>query len=82
MITYDADGKAVKGTAIQPTSGRQLLDVPEGVRTKATSFLWIRASVKVRDEIETSNAAAYKVVHLWPREEAGFNRAALGLLKR
>lgn len=95
---YDADGKAVRGAqttatiraAIQPASGHQLNDVPEGMRTSSDPkgvqtnagwLLWSRSEVKVDDQI-TSKGIVYRVMYLWPRDEGAFYRAALGRLTK
>lgn len=85
---YDADGKwtpsewrltSAMGT-IQPASGRQLMDLPEGVRTEARFFLWTRSALAEGD-IVGYGGSRYRVVYTWPRPEGGFTRAALGLTK-
>lgn len=82
---YDADGRFIEASmtaisiraVIQPTSGDQLKDMPEGVRTEANWLLWSRADILVDDEI-THAGIRYRVLHVWPRAEGGFYRAALG----
>lgn len=84
---HNDDGEWVPGTsttstiraAIQPARGNQLMDVPEGIRTEAQWLLWSRSEVKVNDVI-TSGGVSYRVMHLWPRAEGGFYRAAIGRL--
>jgi hypothetical protein len=84
--SYDPNtGKAVLGAStttaikavIQPASGNQLKDVPEGVRTEAQWLLWSRADVVIDDKI-THKGIDYRVVYAWPRDEGAFYRAALG----
>ncbi|QJD54316.1 hypothetical protein [Aminobacter phage Erebus] len=65
---------------IQPASGRQLMDVPEGVRAEARFLLWTRSELAL-DDVVIYGGARYRVVYTWPRPEGGFNRAALGLTK-
>ena len=84
---YNDDGEWVEGApttitiraAIQPARGNQLMDVPEGMRTEARWLLWSRSEVKVDDTI-TAGGISYRVMHLWPRMEGGFYRAAIGRL--
>lgn len=84
---YNDDGEWVPSlpdaatirAAIQPASGNQLMDVPEGMRTEARWLLWSRSDVRVDDMI-TSSGVSYRVMHLWPRAEGGFYRAAIGRL--
>lgn len=84
---YNDDGEWVPGAsttstiraAIQPANGNQLMDVPEGMRTEARWLLWSRSEVKIDDTI-TSGGVSYRVMHLWPRMEGGFYRAAVGRL--
>ena len=85
--SYNLDGEwvGVAGAAeqiigvIQPAKGRQLLDMPEGVRAEARFFLWTRKSVALRG-IVNYGGANYKVVFVWPRPDGGFTRAAVGLM--
>lgn len=83
--SYDADGRFVDGAetsvtipaVIQPASGNQLKDLPEGVRTEAGWIAWSRA--EIRDEDRLAHAGViYRVLVAWPRAEGGFFRAALG----
>lgn len=82
---YDADGRFVEGSTtsssiravIQPASGDQMRDMPEGIRTEANWLLWSRADILVDDEI-THAGIRYRVLHVWPRADGGFYRAALG----
>lgn len=65
---------------IQPVSGRQLLDMPEGIRNEARWTIWTVNTVALNDRI-TYQGDAYRVVFVWPRNvEGGFYRAALGLV--
>lgn len=83
--TYDADGRFIEGSAsvtvvgaaIQPVSGNQLRDMPEGIRTEAGWMLWSRSDIEIDDRIIQAGIA-YRVLHVWPRAEGGFYRAALG----
>lgn len=78
----------VKGTpststisgAIQPASGRQLEDLPDGIRNEARWLIWSRSELRLDDEIG-HGGSRYRVMHVWPRMEGGFWRAAAGLLK-
>lgn len=63
--------------AIQPATGNQLMDVPEGLRTEARWLCWSRSIMKV-DDIITHDGIKYRVVFDWPRNEGGFYRAAIG----
>ncbi|MCO5152581.1 MULTISPECIES: phage head completion protein [unclassified Shinella] len=86
--TYNDDGDVVDAApevntiraAIQPASGRQLMDLPEGIRTEARWLLWSRSEVEV-DNLITAKGLSYRVMHVWPRDEGAFFRAALGQLK-
>ena len=77
-VDTNIDTTSIRG-AIQPANGNQLMDVPEGMRTEARWLLWSRSEVKVDDTI-TSGGVSYRVMHLWPRAEGGFYRAAIGRL--
>lgn len=84
--TYDSGGNAVPGAAsdtsiqaaLQPMSGKRLLDLPEGLRAEASLLGWSRASVAVSDEI-IYGGATYRVLHVWPRPADGFTKFALGV---
>lgn len=65
---------------VQPASGRQLMDLPEGIRTEARYFLWSEATLVV-DDIVIFEGQRYKVLYTWPRRADSFTRAALGLTK-
>ncbi|MBD8556297.1 hypothetical protein IFT84_17450 [Rhizobium sp. CFBP 8762] len=86
---YVPGGRYVEGEAtpviiqatIQPTTGRQLMDMPEGVRTEARWMAWSRSEVSEDDHI-THMGKRYRVLFLWPRFEGAFYRFALGLEKR
>ncbi|KQV28103.1 hypothetical protein ASC97_07070 [Rhizobium sp. Root1203] len=84
--SYDQNtGKAIEGAptttpikaVIQPATGNQLRDLPEGVRTEAQWLLWSRSEV-VLDDTVTHKSIDYRVVYVWPRDEGAFYRAALG----
>lgn len=63
--------------AVQPASGRQLMDLPEGVRTEAKFLLWTRSTIS-EDDLITFGGETWRIVFKWPRPMDGFNRAALG----
>lgn len=83
---WNDDGDWVPGTtssstiraAIQPASGRQLEDLPDGIRNEARWLVWSRTELRLEDKI-THAGATYKIIHLWPRADGGFWRAAAGL---
>lgn len=85
---YDGDGNWVPGSAttstiraaIQPASGRQLEDLPDGIRNEARWLVWSRSEIRLDDEI-THGGSRYRVMHVWPRADGGFWRAAAGVLK-
>lgn len=90
---YDNDpvtgtGKWVPGVAVdtpivatvQPATGRNLFDAPEGVRTEARFAAWSRVTIRENDEI-TYDGERYRVVWRAPRPQDGFNKVALGKLK-
>lgn len=85
---YNLDGDAVPGSpstvpimaAVQPASGRQLMDLPEGLRTEAQFIIWSRSTIEENDRI-TYAAETWRVVFVWPRPNDGFFRAAMGKMK-
>lgn len=66
--------------AVQPASGRQLMDVPEGLRTEARFIAWSRTTINENDQIQY-DGKWWRVVYRWPRPQDGFNRVAIGMLK-
>lgn len=83
---WDDDGNWVPGApvpstiraAIQPASGRHLEDLPDGIRNEARWLVWSRSELKLEDRIG-HGGSTYKIMHLWPRHDGGFWRAAAGL---
>lgn len=83
---YNQNGDWVPGSsttstikaAVQPASGRQLEDLPDGMRASARWLLWSRAEIRLDDKIDHAGST-YRAMHLWPRAEGGFYRAAIGL---
>lgn len=66
---------------IQPVSGRQLMDMPEGIRVEARNVIWTPTTIAEGDEIEHAGKR-YRIIYLWDRDtEGGFHRAAMGLKK-
>lgn len=75
------DGAATTSTiraAVQPASGRQLMDMPEGIREEARWIVWSRAELRLDDRI-AHGGQLFRVMHVWPRTEGSFWRAAMGL---
>lgn len=66
--------------AIQPASGRQLMDMPEGIREEARWIAWSRSQIGLDDRI-AHGGQSFRVLIVWPRMEGVFWRAALGLVK-
>ena len=62
---------------LQPATGRQLQDLPEGERTDARFFLWTRSAL-VSDDVIVYGGERYRIVFDWPRPEGGFTKAAIG----
>lgn len=86
--TYDASGNYVEGTpttinifaSIQPVTGRDLMDVPEGTRTEAEYKLWTREDLQV-DDVIVDGSDQFRVCHTRPRRIFGtFNRVLMGKL--
>ena len=85
---FNADGEWTAGApatttikaVVQPTTGRQLMDVPEGIRTEAKWLAWSRSEIRDEDVIAYAGLS-YRVLYVWPRAEGSFYRAAMGELK-
>jgi hypothetical protein len=77
--TPGADTTVVIRAAVQPASGRQLMDMPEGIREEARWIAWSRADLRLDDRI-AHGGQDFRVMHVWPRMEGGFWRAAMGLV--
>lgn len=84
---YNDDGEWVPGAPAnstiravkQPASGRQLMDVPEGIRAEAQWFIWSRSELRIDDTV-TFGGLSYRLVYVWARDEGGFYRGAMGEL--
>jgi hypothetical protein len=63
--------------AIQPASGRQREDLPEGIRNKAQWLMWSRTELRGNDRVVWADRT-FEVVHVWPRHDGAFWKAALG----
>lgn len=85
--SYDADGRWQDATApssdiyaaVQPATGRNLIDAPEGVRSEARFAIWSRAAIKENDRV-TVSGETYRVIWTAPRPMDGFTKGALGLM--
>ncbi len=81
--SFDRRGNAVPGqvtqatikAVIQPVTGSDLLDLPEGVRASASYALWSLADIQL-DDVIVNAGENLRVTHLWPRPVHGFNKAA------
>lgn len=87
---YDESGYALKGEAddavpieadVQPATGRNLVDVAEGVREEVSYMIWTPYDLK-NDHTIVYNGENFRVVALWPRREDNFTKAAIGRLKK
>lgn len=84
---YDDDGNWIPGSetsttiraAVQPASGRQLMDLPEGIREEARWLVWSRSEIR-KDDTIVHGGQSFRVMFVWPRAEGAFWRAAMGLL--
>lgn len=66
---------------VQPTSGKQLQDLPEGLRADAKYTVWSTSELQVNDEIDFAGER-WRVLFVWPRGfDGGFYRAVMGLMK-
>ena len=81
-------GKWVEGAAqstdflatIQPTSGKQLKDLPEGVRSEALLTGWSVTDIQY-DERILYNGTVYRVIHTRPWQfEGTYTQFTLGAL--
>lgn len=87
--SYNADGEGVASyagpapiyAAVQPATGRQLMDVPEGVREEARWLAWSRDAM-ANDDRMTIADGEHRIVYVWPRADGGYYKAALGRIKQ
>lgn len=89
---YDDDGLPISGNntpdtirgKIQPVNGRDLRDMPEGMRDEASMVLGTRATVKLNDVVtDNRDGRKYKAIYIIPATVGGNRtRAVLGLLKQ
>ena len=81
---YDGKGNAIRAVgvvttilaAIQPVSGRQLKDVPEGIIKEVSNVGWSRTPVAVNNEIGYGGET-FRVTWTWPRPRDGFTKFTL-----
>ncbi len=86
--TYDGNGNKTPGTeleknirmVIQPVSGFELKDLPEGIRSEAKNIAWSRENL-INDDLLVVSSITYRVMYVWPRPEGKFTRVALGMKK-
>ena len=87
--SYDSKGNGVKGADVdpvdiaadvQPTTGKMLQDLPEGVREEVNHFIWTPYDLQ-NDHVVIYDGDRHRVVKLWPRRSDGFTKAAIGKLK-
>lgn len=88
---YDADGLPIDGSTkktkirgkIQPVNGRDLRDMPEGMREEASMVLGTRSKIVINDVvIDNRDGRRYKAIWIIPATVGGQRtRAVLGLLK-
>lgn len=70
---------------IEPVTGRDLKDMPEGIRSEAVALLFVKVSavngIAVNDRV-TADAVSYRVIHIdeWTRY-GGFHECVLGKIK-
>lgn len=85
--TYDDAGNYTPGAfpdplpiiyaVLQPVTGRELRDLPEGLRKQVSLVGWTRTTVAVGNEIGYGGTD-YRIVHVWGRPMNGFNKFAIG----
>lgn len=85
---YDADGQFVEGAVttvatratVQPVSGRERMELPEGARMQARWTIWSATELLPDDRI-TFGGETYEVQFVMPRSTLGqFWRATLMLV--
>lgn len=83
--TYTKGGDALPGAApdpvpgmaaVQPSSGRLLQDLPEGLRAEVSMVGWSRTMVALKWEV-VYGGNIYRVVHVWERPADGFCKFAM-----
>ncbi len=88
--SYTAGGVWIKGTLedfdfqaeVQPTSGRDLRDLPEGVRAEARYMLWTRLQDLMLDDYVLYEGDEYRIIHKrnWQRS-GNYHECILGMVK-
>jgi len=83
--SYNATGDWTPGAetaetiqaAIQPPSGRDLQDAPEGIRQEIQFMGWTPEEVEA-DDVIAFGGTDYRVIHAWPRRhDGGFTKFAM-----
>lgn len=82
LVEPEAEKDTIRGK-IQPVSGRDLRDMPEGLREEASMVLGTRSTVEVNDLItDNRDGRKYKVLFASPSTIGGNRtRAILGKVK-
>ena len=75
--TPTAPGSTTIKATIQPTSGKERINLPEGVRDSAKWTIWSREILANSDEL-TIKGETHIILHVWERDEGAFYRAIAG----
>lgn len=86
--SYDINGNAIADVvsqspirgSIQPAKGRDLMDMPEGVRNEASHVLSTTTQVQ-NDQFIVDGVNEYRIVYVMPSALGHYTRAGLGLIK-
>lgn len=78
-IAGSSDPVTVKAT-VQPISGNDLKDAPEGVRSEINRCVWTTYLLQ-NDQRLVYEGETYRVLHIWERRGDNFTKAAIGKVK-
>lgn len=78
-IAGKSEPLTVKAT-VQPMSGSDLKDVPEGVRSEVNRCVWTTYSLQ-NDQTLVYKDETHRVLHIWERRQDNFTKAAIGKVK-
>ena len=86
--SYDASGNWTKGTAsestitmmVVPATGRELKDVPEGIREEVLYAGYTSSTITKDSEVDY-NSETFRVIYIFPWLVGAFHKVMLGKVK-
>lgn len=83
-----AQSSDVIRAAVHAPTQQDIRDLPEGIVVDVRWTMWTRAALRVSDDdtgVPTDEfewqGERYHILHIWPRREGGYTKAALGVIR-